>query len=111
MFELPRAAAVQRTRLEHAYAGGDRCRCFSGQSRAGRTLSNRTAEGAVDTHARRLLSRRSLRDAAGRHQPLPVDVLSRPEREREGGPGAVPEIVVGNGFGTAQLRTASAEHG
>src|SRR5262245_57606916 len=106
MFELPRAAAVQRARLEHAYAGGDRHRCVPGQSRAGRTLSNRAAEGAVDTHARRLLPRWSLLDTAGRHQPLPVDVLARPEREREGRPGAVPEIVVANGFGTARAQNS-----
>ena len=57
---LPRAAAVHRARLEHAYARGDRHRRIPGDALARRALSHGAAQGPVDAHQGRVLSRRAL---------------------------------------------------
>jgi hypothetical protein len=67
---VSRPAALHRAGLEHAQALGDRHRRFPGEPLAGQDLPHGPLARAVRAHEGRVLSRRALRDAARRGQPL-----------------------------------------
>ncbi len=92
--KLPRAAPVHRARLEPSHARGDRHRLLPGRPLTRRPLPHDAAQGTLGSFERRLLSRRPLRDPAGRRGPLRRAFRAASHRAEEKRPGRVPEIVV-----------------
>src|SRR5688572_22883919 len=64
------AAALHRARPEHAYTGGDRHRCLSGEPFTGSAISHRPAARSLDAHQGRLLSRWEVPNPDGRGESL-----------------------------------------
>jgi len=99
--ELPRPAALHRAGAQPAHAGRDGHRFVPGRPLADPRLPHGAACGTLDASEGRLLSRRPLRHAAGRHRALQQQLQTRAERSGKRRADRVLEVAMKGGSASA----------